>query len=351
MRRSYGVWFVGPETVRAVVAAEAALRCRDRQASWTSPNLVASIVERHASTVSTIRLADDCALDARARIAMRLITWNVARRGSRLAEQASALARREPSVVALQEVTRQTLPLWRRAFELMDLGHVRASLDDADPAREPRSRRRTGVMLASRQPLVVPMTTLAPPWPETVLGAVTDSDAGPVEILCVHVPNAANGEIKPRTLNAIRAALACAAPTPRVVCGDLNTPRRELSDGRVISFARDRRGRLRPARARDWDAAELGVVPGLRELGYRDAYRTLHGYQRTEASWTWRRIAGHDGGWRLDHIFASSQLRVAGCRYHHDWRDRGLSDHSALEADFTLEATAPPPAKGRPADE
>jgi exonuclease III len=32
---------------------------------------------------------------------MRVITWNVARRSSRLAEQAAALASRDPDVVAL----------------------------------------------------------------------------------------------------------------------------------------------------------------------------------------------------------------------------------------------------------
>ena len=42
--------------------------------------------------------------------------WNVARRSSRLAEQAAALAGREPDVVALQEVTDRTLPLWRAAL-------------------------------------------------------------------------------------------------------------------------------------------------------------------------------------------------------------------------------------------
>jgi len=44
---------------------------------------------------------------------MRVITWNVARRSSCLAEQCAALAAREPDVVALQEVTDTTLPLWR----------------------------------------------------------------------------------------------------------------------------------------------------------------------------------------------------------------------------------------------
>jgi exonuclease III len=119
-----------------------------------------------------------------------------------------------------------------------------------------------------------------------------------------------------------------------VLCGDLNTPRRELPDGSTISFARDSRGRLRPDRGPEWDAAELGVVPGLRDLGYRDAYRALHGYESRSPSWTWRAIAGHDGGWRLDHIFASAELVLLACRYHHEWREQGLSDHSALEADL-----------------
>ncbi len=157
---------------------------------------------------------------------------------------------------------------------------------------------------------------------------------GPVELHCVHVPNAANGWVKVRTLEAIREGLAATAPMPRVLCGDLNTPRRELSDGEVISFARDSRGRRRPERGSEWDEAELGVVPGLRELGYADAFRVLHGYAKREPSWTWQHIAGHSGGWRLDHVFASAELRPTAATYHHAWRDQGLSDHSALEVDL-----------------
>jgi exonuclease III len=78
---------------------------------------------------------------------------------------------------------------------------------------------------------------------------------------------------------------------------------------------------------------------GLRDLGYRDVFRALHGYARSEPSWTWRRRAGHDGGWRLDHLFASAELRPVSCRYHHAWRDAGLSDHSALEAELEHQAT------------
>ena len=84
---------------------------------------------------------------------MRILSWNVARGRSRLAEQAAALALREPDVVALQEISARTLPLWRQALPAVGLSHVRASLDSADPAREPATRRRTGVLLASRNQL------------------------------------------------------------------------------------------------------------------------------------------------------------------------------------------------------
>ena len=265
---------------------------------------------------------------------LRLITWNVARRVSRIVEQATVLAVREPDVVALQEVTRRTLPWWRSAFEFMGLGHVRASLDGADPARVPATRRLTGVMLASRTALGDVGQPLVAPWPETAACASVQTDQGPIEVFCVHVPNAANGLIKVKTLQAVRHGLTVAEPAPRVLCGDLNTPRRELPGGQVISFARDSRGRLRADRGSEWDAAELDVVPGLQELGYQDAYRVLHPHHTPEPSWTWKRIAGHQGGWRIDHIFASAQLNPVACLYHHAWRDQDLSDHSALEADL-----------------
>jgi len=256
---------------------------------------------------------------------MRVLTWNVARRASRLAEQAAAVASREPDVLALQEVTVRTLPLWRAACETIGLRAVHASLEAG------ASGRLLGVLLAARAPLA-PVPPLGVPRAETTLGATV----GGVEVHTVHVPNAANGWVKVETLEAVRAGLAALPPAPRVLCGDLNVPRRELPDGAVVSFARDSRARLRPERGERWDAAELGVVPGLRDLGYADAFRAVHGYAERSPSWTWRRIAGHGGGWRLDHLFASRELAVRGCRYHHAWREDDLSDHSALEADLVV---------------
>lgn len=268
---------------------------------------------------------------------MRVITWNVARRTARLTEQAAALGAREPDLIALQEITKTTLPLWRSACKTLGLPWVRASLDSADAERGSAGRRRTEVLVASRTELSDARTALDVPWPETALAATAASEDVPVEIHCVHVPNAANGWVKVDTLRAIKVGLASgSAPPARIVCGDLNIPRRELPDGEVLSFARDSKGRLRPERGTEWDEAELGVVPGLRDLGFRDAFRFLHGYDRREPSWTWQQVAGHGGGWRLDHLFASAELEPVACSYHHEWRDSGLSDHSALEADLKL---------------
>jgi exonuclease III len=264
---------------------------------------------------------------------VRLITWNVAGRSERLVEQAKAIAAREPDIVALQEVTRRTRPLWARAFELMGLTHVFASSVEIGPSGEALGRR-TLVMIATRVALEEVQQPLAVPRPESALSVLAGSAAGPLEIHCVHVPNAANGWVKVETLQALRRGLETPSRAPRVLCGDLNTPRRELPDGTTMSFARDSRGRLRPERGPEWDAAELGIVPGLRDLGYSDAFRTCNGYASSSPSWTWKTIAGHDGGWRLDHTFLSAGLLPAASQYHHQWREQGLSDHSALETDL-----------------
>jgi endonuclease/exonuclease/phosphatase family metal-dependent hydrolase len=136
-----------------------------------------------------------------------------------------------PDVVALQEITDTTLPLWRAVLERIGLPHIRASLDTADPARTPAQRRRTGVLLGSSEALRDPSATLPVPWAETAVAAVAATAIGPIEIHCLHVPNAANGWVKPDTLKAVRAGLEVAPALARVVCGDLNIPRRELESG------------------------------------------------------------------------------------------------------------------------
>jgi exonuclease III len=250
------------------------------------------------------------------------LSWNVARRVGALAEQAEAVAARTPDVVALQEVTATSLPTWRDAFAELGLPHVEASLDTAPAKRDPPGPRRTGVLLAAHTPIEPASADVDVPWPETVLTGVVDG----AEVTVAHVPNARNGWIKVETLEGIVAGLA-RRDRRAILCGDFNTPRSERPDGTILTFARDRHGRLRPERGKRWDAAELGVLTGL----WPDAFRSLHGYARKEISWNWPRFP--NSGYRLDHMF--STVEPTRCEYLHHVRKAKLSDHSAMEADFS----------------
>jgi endonuclease/exonuclease/phosphatase family metal-dependent hydrolase len=150
-----------------------------------------------------------------------------------------------------------------------------------------------------------------------------------VEVHNLHSPISAKAEqVKVRTLEAVAAALATEADVPRVLVGDLNTPQYESREGEVQSFARTRTGRIRPDFGERHDEAELGIVVGLLEHGYVDAFRHLHGYGRRDRSW----LYPHRGtGYRLDHVIVRG-VDVLACEYEHAWRDAGLSDHAAMWA-------------------
>jgi exonuclease III len=257
---------------------------------------------------------------------MRVLTWNVAGRVGRLPEQAAAVAAAGADVVALQEVTRRTEAAWRDALARAGYAHVASAVDLAPPER----KRPLGVLTAAREPL-----ELRPPpdvpWPERVL--VTRH--GEVELVNLHSPIAPAPELaKIRTHEAVAAYLLAHPHSPRILCGDLNTPRREHEDGSVLTFAHASNGRLRPERGERWDAAERALVHTLRaEHGWLDAYRELHGYGHREASWT---FANDRGGWRLDHLLVHG-LTPRGAAYLHELRRSGLSDHSALVAELSTD--------------
>jgi exonuclease III len=229
-----------------------------------------------------------------------------------------------PDVVCLQEITKTSAPLWREALKIAGLGHIAM----ADIAARPDVRRPLGVLTAARVPLEeIPIDALA--WPERVLSV----RVGEAEVVNVHSPvSPSPGLAKVLTHEAVFAHLASAAGHPRVVCGDFNTPRSEKPDRTIWTFARTQHGKLRPERGERWDVAELALLRGLEEHGFRDAYRELHGWDHKNPTWEWPRWGG---GYRLDHLVVSREVQVESVEYRHEWRrDLRLSDHSALVADL-----------------
>jgi exodeoxyribonuclease III len=263
---------------------------------------------------------------------LRLLSWNVAGRVARLAEQTAAVAETGVDVVCLQEVTPTTVPAWRTALRASGLADVRSSLDDWIPGELPPEGRRLVVLTASRWPLA-DLSVAHPPWAERLLSVRVESGV-PFELHNLHSPISQKPDaVKLRTHRALHAALARPRELPQLIAGDLNTPRRELPDGETWSFARDARGRLRADRGEPWERAELALLRGLEDHGIRDVFRDLHGYERQESSWVYPR---RRGGYRLDHLIASREFEPLSCEYLHDLRDAGLSDHAPLIADLRL---------------
>ena len=105
-------------------------------------------------------------------------------------------------------------------------------------------------MTAARTALIAE-TVAGIPWPERVL-AVRLPALGGLEVVNVHSPVSPKPDLaKVRTHEAVFRHLATRSEHPRLVCGDLNTPRREHADGTVWTFARTRAGKAatRPRRA------------------------------------------------------------------------------------------------------
>lgn len=259
---------------------------------------------------------------------MFLLSWNLAGRQRRLDDQADVVCALGAGLICLQELTPASAPGWTARLE--GAGYEVAV---ADMPKRREGSRSLGVLTAARTSLVLsPLPDV--PWPERVL-AVRLPAAGGLEVVNVHSPVSPKpGLAKVRTHEAVFRHLAGGGGEhPRLVCGDLNTPRREHPDGTVWTFARTRTGKLRPDRGERWDAAETALIRGLEPHGWRDAFRAVHGHDLKEVSWEWPR----GGGYRLDHLIVSPGIAVRDCRYGHAWRrDLGLSDHSPLLADIEL---------------
>lgn len=278
----------------------------------------------------------------------RLITWNVAGRGSRVRDQLVYLRSRSPDVVALQEVTPSTSGAVIDGLEdVVGLGNSTWSMA---PDPEVSSRRRSlGVLIASRQPIEGRAShPIASPWTDKTLSVEVRLHDDLVDLHTVHVPpGSSNGWVKIDVLEAVGSALRRPSSNPVILAGDLNTPKVELTSGEVVTWAQRRsregewvvRRRFRGGSGERWDRAERGLLRGRSEHGLRDALRSHHGHELQEASWVLRR---GDREWRrrFDHILVSDAIEIERIAYDHEPREDGLSDHSPLEMDFEIRPKA-----------
>jgi exonuclease III len=255
---------------------------------------------------------------------MRLISWNLNNRVKQAADQIKALIKFESDVIALQEVTQTTAPIFRHELQHRGYQHIVDSFQRVGDKSILTGPRRYGELIASKWPLrLLPLCDI--PWEERVLSASIESPFGRVHLHTTHIPpGSTNGWIKIETLEGIYKRLSVKSKFSRILCGDFNTPKEETDDGKIITW-----GTVNTR----WDLGERNVLEGLTEFGLKDVYRYQHGYGVQDFSW----YAKPQIGRRFDHIFASSSLlNKVKCRYIHSLRQKKLSDHSAIMADFVM---------------
>jgi exonuclease III len=278
---------------------------------------------------------------------LRLITWNLNARRRQIPAQVAALAARSPDILALQEVTQQTVVPLRGKLSTIGIIHFLDSFS-VSPTWEAKGPRRYGLVLASRLPLLPSLTEVAVCWPERLLSAAVATPSGPVLLHTAHIPpGSSNGVTKMLMIEGVLAVVAAAHPARQILCGDFNLPQLETIVGRIVTWAervgstgtRTMRPTWRGQPGTRWDQAERGVMEGGTGKILIDAYRHLHGYGRQEFSWFLKRKALLVRR-RFDHAFCSPGLKVTACEYLHDLRTENLSDHSALQLDFDIRKTA-----------
>ncbi|MDP7502813.1 MAG: endonuclease/exonuclease/phosphatase family protein [Nitrospinota bacterium] len=277
---------------------------------------------------------------------MRLISWNTNARTRRVAHLVEFLRKRKPDLIALQEVTPNSVPLFREGFREIGLPFIHDSFESFRNSSLLKGPRRYGVMIASRYPVgLIRRKNFRVPWKEKFLSVSIEGPEISFDLHAAYIPpGSTNGWKKVETLEGIYRGLSRKTKRPRILCGDFNAPQEEYPSGEIVTWAQRIRSdgeavtrkRFRNGDGARWDAAERNIMAGLGKYDLPDVYRALRGWEARDFSWYPIRKKTKAPGRRFDHIFASDSLNAVRCRYLEAARVNRLSDHSPIEADFSL---------------
>ena len=245
---------------------------------------------------------------------MRFVSWNImAGGGPRCGTIVETLRRYDPDVITLQETV---------ASRAADLCHVLRDAGYRFGLTAPRTAGDRGLCLLSRTPLRRVDRSPAPHagiYPRGWLEA--DLVSYGVRLASVYGP--AEGPRIAAYWDAAARWLRRRVARPFLMLGDFNAGA-SLVDGEAYRFKAGR------------------AFAELVRIGLVDCWRRRHGDRREHTWFSHPGPARTGRGFRIDHAFASPTLaeRLTECRYDHEVRERGWSDHSLLVVDLALERTA-----------
>ena len=195
-------------------------------------------------------------------------------------------------------------------------------------------------MIASRWTLE-PMyqKDLDMPWKERLLSVLVQHPQQTFELHTAYIPPGnPHGWLKIETFEGIYNYLAHPNEIPRILCGDYNSPKLELPDGRTVLWGQNLLddGKIVTPGDQRWAMGEKLVICDLAEYDLPDTYRQLNGWDAEDYSFVVWRKGKIVSRRRFDHVFASESTHPVLCRYMHDVRENWLSDHSAVIAEFNI---------------
>ena len=286
---------------------------------------------------------------------MQLLSWNVRQLGSsrRIEAVARAINSAGPDVVTLQEVLSTDAGGVAGALRGCGLEHVWHS-HDPPPCSDREVVKKYHCMIASRWPLTDPPGgdgwRSTAPFPETLGRVVVGAPTADIDVFTAHIPNGRKYRWKKiDTFETLARALHGGTDSPRILTGDFNEPKAFLSSGQFLTFAPERvdkhgsivapRGELGGRPRTDWSHGVRAVLAGTSRHGLRDAYRDRHGFA-VATPVTHRVTRGKPRC--IDHTFVSRHFEVVDCGYHHEWRRKRWSDHSAMWTKLRLRTELPP---------
>ena len=158
-----------------------------------------------------------------------------------------------------------------------------------------------------------------------------------IELHNAYIPPGSSHEwLKIDTFEGIYNYLARPNDILRILCGDFNSPKQELPDGRTVLWGQrlNKDGSIESTGESRWPQGEGLVIRDLAAYDLPDVYRQLNGWEAKGFSFVVWRKGKIVSRRRFDHVFASEKLNPVSCRYIHEVRENWLSDHSAIEVEF-----------------
>ena len=221
-----------------------------------------------------------------------ILSWNIRQGGgSRRTEIIKRIRSLNPVILVLSEFRNNEAGLYLRS-QLLRLGYnfqvnTSAAAD------------KNTVLIASKLPC---NTKIFPGSDENFPHAVAEAEFPAFRLFGLYLPHKKKHKLFPFLMDEL------AAEKPAILAGDFNTGKNYI-DQKGDSF---------------WYTSELKK---LEESGYVDAFRHKHGDVK-EYSWF-----SHGGnGYRYDHTYVHESILpiVKDCRYVHEVREVGESDHSVM---------------------